>query len=189
MTRLLNLLIVEDCESDIKLFEHFFEHHKFYNTLTFAKSLAEARQKLVEDSFDMVMLDIGLPDGNGLTLIPEITTMDPSIMVVCTSSDSEISTVLEAEKLGVTAFIRKPLNWEILQSLVQRVGSLYFGLVTDKNPKTNMKLKGVLAAAIIAAGISHGAIGEPNAPETMDQMAKMTLPELMQIRTTTTTTV
>ncbi|MDD2760305.1 MAG: response regulator, partial [Methylomonas sp.] len=49
-------------------------------------SLQEARQQLIRQHFDLVLLDVGLPDGSGLTLLPEIKQRHPSTAVVIFSA-------------------------------------------------------------------------------------------------------
>ncbi|QPK64432.1 response regulator [Methylomonas sp. LL1] len=51
-----------------------------------AGSLREARQQLGQRHFDLVLLDVGLPDGSGLTLLPEIKKRHPGTEVVIFSA-------------------------------------------------------------------------------------------------------
>ncbi|MEZ5540861.1 MAG: PAS domain S-box protein [Pseudomonadota bacterium] len=46
-----------------------------------ARSLAEARKLLIEHDYDLVMLDIGLPDGSGLDLLPDIRQREYPVML------------------------------------------------------------------------------------------------------------
>jgi CheY-like chemotaxis protein len=56
-----------------------------------AATLNEARQRLVAGSLDLVLLDLNLPDGNGLELIEEIHQLCPGLPIVVLSS-TELST-------------------------------------------------------------------------------------------------
>lgn len=67
-------------------------------TMTSAYTLAEARQMLAKQTFDLVLLDVGLPDGSGLDLIDGIQAMDPHPAVVLLSGQS-----LEQEDAGGVA--------------------------------------------------------------------------------------
>ncbi|MES2817537.1 MAG: CHASE domain-containing protein [Pseudomonadota bacterium] len=60
-----------------------------------ANSLAQARMRLSEQSFDLILLDLGLPDGNGLELLDLLHHQHPGVPVVVLSAQE-----LTAEQLG-----------------------------------------------------------------------------------------
>jgi PAS domain S-box-containing protein len=55
---------------------------------TLAESLQQARARLAEKKFDLVMLDIGLPDGSGWLLLPEIRILLPNARVIILSGEN-----------------------------------------------------------------------------------------------------
>lgn len=64
-----------------------------------ARNLAEARQLLSKQHFDLVLLDVGLPDGSGLNLLPEIKHGHPATEVVIFSAqdvDQDIASQVSA---------------------------------------------------------------------------------------------
>ncbi|PKM33836.1 MAG: hybrid sensor histidine kinase/response regulator [Gammaproteobacteria bacterium HGW-Gammaproteobacteria-12] len=71
-----------------------------------ADSLAEARRLLAEQSFDLVLLDLGLPDGNGLELLDELQRQRPGLPVAVLSA-SEMD---GHELAGVSATLAKSRN-------------------------------------------------------------------------------
>lgn len=71
-----------------------------------ADSLAEARRLLAEQSFDLVLLDLGLPDGNGLELLDELQSQRPGLPVAVLSA-SEMD---GHELAGVSAVLAKSRN-------------------------------------------------------------------------------
>jgi DNA-binding response OmpR family regulator len=71
--------------------------------ITAAGSLKEARQCLAGENFDLVILDLGLPDGSGLSLLHELAQRSPQIPVVLFSAQ-EIETHLSH---GVAAALVK----------------------------------------------------------------------------------
>ncbi|SDP56545.1 CHASE domain-containing protein [Ectopseudomonas guguanensis] len=71
-----------------------------------ADSLAEARRLLAEQSFDLVLLDLGLPDGNGLELVDELQRQRPGLPVAVLSA----SEVDGRELAGVSATLAKSRN-------------------------------------------------------------------------------
>jgi DNA-binding response OmpR family regulator len=76
-----------------------------------AGSLEEARELLREQPVDAAILDVGLPDGNGLDLLP-LTRSDRSLVVSADISREYL------EERGVTHFLRKPLD---LASVARRI--------------------------------------------------------------------
>ena len=71
-----------------------------------ADSLAEARRLLAEQPFDLVLLDLGLPDGNGLELLDELQHQRPGLPVAVLSA-SEMD---GHELAGVSAALAKSRN-------------------------------------------------------------------------------
>ena len=51
-----------------------------------ARTLTEARHRLAREDFDLVILDLGLPDGSGVSLLPELSVRSPRIPVVLFSA-------------------------------------------------------------------------------------------------------
>ena len=77
-----------------------------------AHSLAEARNALEQASYDVVFVDIHLPDGLGYDLIPMIRRSSPSSKVIAISAvDGEGAT---ATKRGVDLFIAKPFTRNLI---------------------------------------------------------------------------
>ena len=84
-----------------------------YQTVT-AKSLKEARTRLEEMSFDIVVTDLSLPDGDGLDLVREAkqTHKLKAIAVTGRTSDEERNRGLKA---GVDCYLTKPIDYEQLK--------------------------------------------------------------------------
>ena len=78
-----------------------------------AGSIEEARELLAQEPVDAAILDVGLPDGDGLDLLP-LTCVDRSLVVSADVSDAHL------EERGVTHFLRKPLD---LASVARRIDS------------------------------------------------------------------
>ena len=75
--------------------------------LYFAASIAEARALLAEQPFAMALIDVGLPDGNGIDLIQALHQEDPALPLLVIStwrSDEVIVTALQA---GATGYLLK----------------------------------------------------------------------------------
>jgi len=80
--------------------------------------------KLGEHPFDLLLLDVSLPDGNGLDLLREIRRRDPHLSVVLITAYGSIDMARAAFKGGALDFITKPWsNDELLAQVAQAVES------------------------------------------------------------------
>lgn len=69
-----------------------------------------AREFIAEQSPQLVLLDIWMPDVDGITLLREFKQKDPHLTVIMMSGHGTIETAVEATRLGAIDFIEKPLS-------------------------------------------------------------------------------
>lgn len=81
-----------------------------------AYNLTEAR-RLKRDGFDLMLLDINLPDGTGLDLLKEIRQDSDDAVILLTANDMEIDIVTGLE-LGADDYITKPFSLAVLRARV-----------------------------------------------------------------------
>jgi len=84
-----------------------------YNTLT-AESLAEAREILTVQRVDAIVLDIMLPDGNGLNLLSELRSAGNKVPVIMLTAWGEPKDVERGLKLGANDYVTKPFTYGVL---------------------------------------------------------------------------
>jgi DNA-binding response OmpR family regulator len=104
-----NLLLVEDNEGDERLIRELLrEQHLIRFNVDLASSLKESESKIPENKFDIILLDLGLPDSNGLetlfkfkALFPELAT----IIILTGLNDTEVG--LKAVNSGAQDYIIK----------------------------------------------------------------------------------
>ncbi|MDL1971498.1 MAG: sigma-54 dependent transcriptional regulator [Candidatus Desulfofervidaceae bacterium] len=77
-----------------------------------ALNAVEAFKKIEEESPDLILLDIWLPDIDGLEVLQKIKEQNPHIPVIMISGHGNVETAVKAMKLGAYDFIEKPLSWE-----------------------------------------------------------------------------
>ena len=74
--------------------------------------------------YDLVFLDINLPDANGLDLMPEIRSISPDTRIVILSSDGSETNIRRALAAGALRFIEKPFDnsevMEVLETVLPR---------------------------------------------------------------------
>ena len=87
---------------------------------TLAKSGQEALGLLEKSSFDLILLDLNMPNEDGLFILAEIKDIDPEAIVVMISGYGSIETAVQAIKLGAFDFITKPFTPEELLNTAKR---------------------------------------------------------------------
>ncbi len=102
------LLVVDDEESLAEFLRLLFEKEGY--DVRIANSVEDARALLAEKTFDLVLCDILMPDGNGLDLLKEIKDKAPRTAVIMMTADASNKSAVEAMKLGAYNYISKPFN-------------------------------------------------------------------------------
>ena len=85
--------------------------------VSLAYRLEEARDLLKRGPFDLVLLDLGLPDGSGYTLCQEIRAAGDTPIIILSARDEEASIVLGLD-LGADDYLTKPFR---LRELISRM--------------------------------------------------------------------
>lgn len=104
-----NVLVIEDNIGDFILINDYLEEQIAELTIIHAKSFLEAK-RILEDktnSFDIVLLDLSLPDKNGEELISEIILMSAGTPVIVLTGYSDIEFGIKSMSLGVADYLLK----------------------------------------------------------------------------------
>ncbi|GAA5505805.1 DNA-binding transcriptional regulator NtrC [Novipirellula caenicola] len=112
-----SVLVIDDDRAILALTE------KALSTIADVETAATAKEgleKLRAGAFDTVLLDIQLPDQNGLAVYCEIREYDRRIPVVFMTVEAASSTAIEAMQLGAFDYIGKPLSVEPLRDLIEK---------------------------------------------------------------------
>jgi signal transduction histidine kinase len=82
--------------------------------------LVEARLRLMGEPFDLVLLDVMLPDGRGIELLEDIRRRDPDTVVAIITGYATVELAVEAIQHGAYDFLSKPFTGEVLLLTVRR---------------------------------------------------------------------
>jgi PAS domain S-box-containing protein len=103
----LEILVVEDNEGDALLIQEYIKD-EFPNTkLAHAWNLAEAEQHLRDNQYDLVFLDVSLPDSSGKDSIIRVVDLAKATPVIVLTGYSDLSFAVESMQLGVQDYLNK----------------------------------------------------------------------------------
>lgn len=114
------ILIVED-EIDLCMVLSTIFQKAGYAT-AHASTAREAITNLLERPFNLVLLDLNLPDRDGMGLLADIRLLDPYLPVVVLTADPSMDKVTEALHKGVSDYVLKPFNPDYI---LNRVSELF----------------------------------------------------------------
>ena len=100
------ILVVDDEPSIRRTLREIFEYEDF--DVEEAVDGEEALQKMRENQYDLVMLDVKMPKRDGLEVLQIVRGEMPEVPIVMISGHGTIETAVEATKLGAYDFIEKP---------------------------------------------------------------------------------
>lgn len=110
-----SILLIEDNEYIIKGIKYLLEAHNF--KLTIAKNLMEATT-LLDNKYDLIILDLMLPDGDGLEFYQEHLKNKTTLILTAKDDEDLIATSLDA---GVEDYIIKPFRSKELLSRINKI--------------------------------------------------------------------
>jgi DNA-binding NarL/FixJ family response regulator len=122
-TKQIRVMLVEDHVDYRALMEVLLISQSDIKLLAQAGSLAEARDHAAKLKFDVVVLDLGLPDGHGEDLIADFRRSNPDVGVLVLSASLDPLGIEQATRLGADEIMDKLDPLEEVLSSVRRLGS------------------------------------------------------------------
>lgn len=102
------ILIVEDESIVRNLLQSIFVRHGYQ--VTSATSIAEATTCITQDAFDLVLLDLRLPDGNGQQFLEQLTALSQRPLVVMVTGHGTIESAVGCMRAGAFDYVLKPFS-------------------------------------------------------------------------------
>jgi DNA-binding NtrC family response regulator len=130
-----------------------------------AENAAAARAKRLAETFDLVLLDIWMPDTDGVTLLKEWAAVGALTMpVIMMSGHATIDTAVEATRIGAIDFLEKPIALQKLLRAVQK--GLDRGSMRALAQATALRAARPVANPLQAAGVDahEGSVRNGGAP-------------------------
>jgi two-component system, response regulator len=144
MAQEVEILLVDDNASDVELTVRALRRHKLANNIHVAEDGEEAldfvfcRGAFSDRTFatppKVIFLDLKMPKVDGIDVLRAIRAdgRTKSIPVVILTSSKEQRDIVEGYKLGVNAYIQKPVDFEEFRRVIEQVGM--FWLVVNQPP-------------------------------------------------------
>ena len=114
----LSLLVIDDDETVRSTLVEFFETFGF--TARGASTATEGRRLAVEHAPDVVLLDLRLPDADGIRALEALRADDPDLAVIVLTGYADVRTAVAAMQHGAADLLEKPVDLERLTAAVTR---------------------------------------------------------------------
>ncbi len=113
-----SILIVDDDEVMRETLSDVLKRGEYevYSVGSGGESLSVIKKNII----DLILLDMRLPDGDGLELLKKIKEFDTEILVIIMTAYSDIQTAVSAMKSGAYHYINKPFDLEELRLLIEK---------------------------------------------------------------------
>ena len=114
-----NLLLVEDCSELATAITAVLQKH---HTISVAPNLTSAKKLITEKSYNLLLLDVSLPDGNGFELYQWVREnhVDRKVPIIFLTGEIDLPSRLKGLELGAHDYITKPFY---SAELIQRVAN------------------------------------------------------------------
>jgi DNA-binding response OmpR family regulator len=90
-------------------------------SIDIACGAAAGRLQLSQNAYDILLLDIEMPDVDGFALLAEIRASDEHLPVIMLTGHDDITSIDRAYQMGANSFATKPVNWRQLSYQIRQV--------------------------------------------------------------------
>ncbi len=117
MDKRLGVLVIDDEKDFTHLMSEILEKHNY--RVSVSNEGLSAMEMIQKENFDVVLLDLIMPEVNGLQVLQKIKEKDADVPVVILTGDSRKNIVNHALELGAYDFLNKPVDWGRLEFVLK----------------------------------------------------------------------
>lgn len=117
--RRLRVLLVEDHESTARVLKRLLANERY--TILTASNIRSALALAQRENFDLLVSDLGLPDGSGLQLMAELRKRHPALRGIAVSGYGMEEDLRRSAEAGFTRHLVKPVNFQTLREVIDEV--------------------------------------------------------------------
>lgn len=107
-----------------------------------AEDFSHATRLLLDESFDLCLTDMKLPDGDGIALVEHIQQHSPNTPTAVITAHGSIDLAIKAMKCGAFDFVSKPVSLDTLRNLVEKALTLPRSPRTDSSADSRYQIIG-----------------------------------------------
>ncbi|MGB3340501.1 MAG: sigma-54 dependent transcriptional regulator [bacterium] len=115
----MHILIVDDDEAQRSLLAGYLKKKDY--TVTTAASGHEAIAENQDKGFDLVILDLKMPEIDGIETMAKIKEIDPETYFIILTGYGTVESAVEAMKIGAYDYLGKPINLDELEIIIERI--------------------------------------------------------------------
>ncbi|HEY9031091.1 MAG TPA: response regulator transcription factor [Kangiella sp.] len=136
---MVRIALIDDHSIVREGFKRLLQLNDAYSITMEASSFSQAESAIVQNTFDIAIVDISLPDKNGLELIPLIKRFSPEAKIIVVSMYDNDPYVSEAVNLGADAYLSKQYASDELMEAISNTldGKSFLGSDIIKNIRFN----------------------------------------------------
>lgn len=113
--------------------------------VTTMTSPVQALEKAEEENFDAIILDLMMPEMNGLETLTRLRQINPDLQIILLTGHATIEKGIEAMKLGAIDFLEKPIDIQALNAKIEEAKAHKMVLVEKRTEETIKKILGCKA--------------------------------------------
>ncbi len=112
--------VIDDETEVLSMIDRFLGRSNRYKVQTFSNPVTALTH--IDNNFDVILLDIMMPQMNGLDVLEKIMTKNPNQKVIMMTAFSTLDKVLKSHKYGATHYLMKP--FDSLEALERKISEV-----------------------------------------------------------------